>query len=93
VTKTDQDTETDTEFGRAFAAALERHGRSQTSVAESLGTSRAYVSALRTGSKNATASTVDRVADALNLAETERVELHRAAAKDAGFKLDLPDDF
>ena len=82
----------DTAFGRAFAAALERHARSQSSVAESLGTSRAYVSALRTGSKSATASTVDRVADALQLAEPERVELHRAAAKDAGFRLDLPDD-
>lgn len=93
MTKQGQGAEPDTEFGRAFAAALERHGRSQISVAEALGTSRAYVSALRTGSKNAAASTVDRVADALNLAEPERIELHRAAAKDAGFKLDLPPDF
>lgn len=83
----------DTEFGRLFSEALERRGKSRTEISKKIGTSLAYVSALSVGAKFATSSTVDRLADALELDDVERVRLHRAAARDAGFKLDLPDDF
>lgn len=43
--------------------------------------------------KSALVATVDELVGALDLDRTERVKLHQVAALDAGFKLDLPDDF
>lgn len=87
----------DNREGAAFAAALDdmlgRYRRRQSDVARSLGTSDAYVSALKTGRKVATAQTADRIADALEASAEDRVRLHRAAAQDAGFRLELPEDF
>ncbi len=45
------------------------------------------------GRKLASGAQVDRLAEALGLPPSERTRLHRAAARDAGFRLDLPDDF
>lgn len=42
--------------------------------------------------KSALVATVDELVGALDLDRTERVKLHQAAL-DAGFNLDLPDDF
>lgn len=89
----EKDKEPETEFGRAFSKALDRHQLTQVDVAARLNATQPYVSALSAGRKKATASTVDKVADAIGADPAERVKLHRAAAQDAGFKLDLPDDF
>ena len=85
--------DSETEFGRAFSEALDRHRLTQSDVATRLQATQPYVSALSSGRTKATARTVDKVADALGADQAERVRLHRAAARDAGFQLDLPDDF
>lgn len=80
-------------FGTTLEAQLRAADLTQIDVSNMIGTSRAYVSGIVTGSKNVTASTVDKIADALQADAATRVKLHRAAAIDQGFRLDLPDDF
>jgi hypothetical protein len=41
------------------------------------------------GRKSVSPQWADLVADAMKLDESARIELHRAAARDAGYKLDL----
>jgi transcriptional regulator with XRE-family HTH domain len=80
-------------FGTTLEQTLRAADMKQTDICDLIGTSRAYVSGIVTGSKSVTASTVDKIADALKADEATRVKMHRAAAIDQGFKLDLPDDF
>lgn len=80
-------------FGEALSDLLSAYRRRQSDLSRELGVSNAYVSALVKGKKGAAAPTVDRIADALKAAPKDRVRLHRAAARSAGFRLDLPDDF
>ncbi|MBT28049.1 MAG: hypothetical protein CMO01_00200 [Thalassobius sp.] len=80
-------------FGARLGDILARHDRTQSSVASGMGVTNAYISALRTGKKGVSAATVDSLADNIGATPDERVSLHRAAAVDAGFRLDLPDDF
>lgn len=82
-----------TAFGAALSDLLWDYRKRQTDLSAALGTSTSYVNALKTGKKAAAAPTVDRIADALGACHADRVRLHRAAARDAGFKLDLPDGF
>lgn len=82
-----------TAFGAALSDLLWDYRKRQTDLSRDLGTSASYVNALAKGKKAAAAATVDRIADALGARPEDRVRLHRAAARDAGFKLDLPDDF
>lgn len=82
-----------TAFGAALSDLLWGYRKRQTDLSRELGTSPSYVNALTKGKKAAAAATVDRIADALGARPEDRVRLHRAAARDAGFKLDLPDDF
>jgi DNA-binding Xre family transcriptional regulator len=82
-----------TAFGAALSDLLWDYRKRQTDLSAALGTSTSYVNALKTGKKAAAAPTVDRIADALGAGPADRVRLHRAAARDAGFKLDLPDGF
>ncbi|MFZ3584804.1 helix-turn-helix domain-containing protein [Loktanella sp. DJP18] len=83
----------DTAFGKAFVALLGQHNLRQTQVAESLDVSRAYVSALVNGHKSLKPNRIDAVGQVLGFDNTEVLRLHRAAAQDAGFRLDLPKDF
>lgn len=87
------ETEDGTAFGSALSDLLWDYRKRQTDLSRDLGISTSYVNALKTGKKAAAAPTVDRIADALGARPEDRVRLHRAAARDAGFKLDLPDDF
>ena len=80
-------------FGTVLDRLIDDRAVTATALAEGLGVSPAYVSALMTGSKKASAERVDEIADLLNAEPQERVSLHRAAARDQGFRLDLPDDF
>jgi DNA-binding Xre family transcriptional regulator len=82
-----------TAFGAALSDLLWDYRKRQTDLSRDLGISTSYVNALKTGKKAAAAPTVDRIADALGARPEDRVRLHRAAARDAGFKLDLPDGF
>jgi transcriptional regulator with XRE-family HTH domain len=76
-----------TNFGVASGKALDAAGLTQKDLARRLEVSDSYVSAVVTGRKPASPQWVDLVANALNLSESERRKLHRAAAKDLGFKL------
>jgi cyanate lyase len=78
-----------TAFGEALAKQLEKRSTNQRTLAAKLGSSPSYVNHLLAGRKTASASIADTVADELCLPEKERIDLHRAAARDAGFKLDL----
>lgn len=61
----------------------------QSVLAEALGCSTAYANGVVRGTKRVSARWADLVADTLELSEAERVRLHRAAAADHGFRLDL----
>lgn len=78
-----------TAFGQALAEQLEIRCSTQADLASATGTSRSYVNQTMNGKKPASPRWADLVADVLNLPATERVRLHRAAATDAGFKLDF----
>ena len=78
-----------TAFGRALDNQLRVRGVSQRKLAETAGVSSGYLNHTMKGRKTVSARFADTVADTLALTEVERVALHRAAASDAGFKLDL----
>ncbi len=80
-------------FPKAFRALTEAKEVSQTEISAAIGTSTAYVSQLATGLKTPKPETIDKLASAMSLDETVTRKLHAAAAKDLGFRLDLPDDF
>jgi len=78
-----------TAFGEALARQLAKRGTNQRTLAFSVGTTPSYVNHVIAGRKMASPQFADKVADTLGLPKAERVGLHRAAARDAGFKLDL----
>lgn len=84
-------------MGKTAAKQLEelmrKKGIKQKDLAEELEVSPAYVSGVLAGSKPITASTATRFSRAMDLKPDEVVSVHRAAAADMGFTLDLPDDF
>jgi cyanate lyase len=77
------------QFGVSVSAALAERRLSQVDLANALGRSPAYVNQTMTGTKPASAEWADLVADTLKLSRAKRAELHAAAARDHGFKLDL----
>ena len=76
-------------FGAAVNAALTERRMSQYELAEAVGKSRAYTNQTMTGRKSASPQWVNLVAETLKLSAKERVALHRAAAKDQGYEIDL----
>lgn len=80
-------------FPKVFRSLSESQEVTQTEISAALGTSTAYVSQLATGVKTPKPETIDKLASAMSLDETATRKLHAAAAKDMGFRLDLPDDF
>jgi|GEM_PF-1456281 len=80
-------------FGEVLDRILMRRGLRASQLAAGLGVTPSYLSALVTGQKPVSAERVDQIADLLGAGPEERTRLHRAAAKDLGFRLDLPDDF
>lgn len=78
-----------TEFGKALSEQLSATGTSANALANDIGVSRTYISKMMTGDRPVTARWADTVARALALSPTNTVELHKAAALDAGYKLDL----
>lgn len=78
-----------TPFGEALNLALAERRLNQGDLAASVGTSVPYVNQTMTGSANVSPQWTDLVAQALALDPRRTVELHQAAARTAGFKLDL----
>lgn len=79
--------------GRELLRALDARSLSQKALAEALDVSPAYVSAVVRGKKAVSAPTVQKMSAALSLDPIEERALHRAAARDHGFRLDLPEDW
>jgi len=82
-----------TKLSETLGIMRQSRSLTQKSVAEAAGTSAAYVSQIYSGKKTAGPKTVDTLADVMNASDQERSQMHRAAAADAGFKIELPDDF
>jgi DNA-binding Xre family transcriptional regulator len=80
-------------FGAVLDALMMRRGVRASRLAEALGVTPSYLSALVTGVKPVSPDRVEEIADSLGAEPEERAKLHRAAARDMGFRLDLPDDF
>lgn len=82
-------------FGQEVKPLLESSGTSQVSLGVSISVARgepvstAYVNHTLSGAKKPNAEWVELVANALNVTPEQRARLHRAAAMDNGFKLDL----
>jgi transcriptional regulator with XRE-family HTH domain len=73
----------------ALGEILAGRNVSQARVASAAGFSQPYVNQIATGKRLPPADWIDTVANALGLSPKERERLHRAAAKDHGFKIDL----
>ena len=80
-------------FGATLVAVLEARSMTQAALAAEIDTSRAYVSMLARGTRSVSPERIDQISDRIGLSMTERTRLHRSAAEDRGFRLDLPDDF
>jgi transcriptional regulator with XRE-family HTH domain len=80
-------------FPKVFRDAVQTSGVNQVEISATLGVSTAYVSQLSTGLKTPRPETIDRLAAAIGTDEKTARRLHAAAARDMGFRLDLPEDF
>ena len=78
-----------TRYGTSVRQALAEAQSTQTALAGSVGTSVSYVNRTLTGAASPSPEWIDTVADALNVSDDMRVTMHRSAAMDAGYKLDL----
>lgn len=75
--------------GKALGKGLELAKVSQSALARATGASQGYISGVISGNKLPSASWLDLMADTLEMTPAQRVELHRSAARDHGFKIDL----
>jgi plasmid maintenance system antidote protein VapI len=76
-------------FGEVVSNALTTSNSTASSLAQGMSTTQAHVSQMMTGARGVTPKWADLVADTLKLQVQQRAELHRAAALDKGYKLDL----
>jgi cyanate lyase len=79
------------EFGATVSRHLRNRSMTQETLASAIGRSQSYTNQVITGQKVPSARWADLVADALKLSPEERQKLHAAAARDNGFKIELPD--
>ena len=78
-----------TQTAAALGAILSERSVSQYRASKLAGVSQPYMNQVATGRRRASADWIELVSDALDLTAEERERLHRAAAKDHGFKIDL----
>lgn len=78
-----------TNTGASLAVTLAERQMTQVDLAEAIGKSQPYTNQVLTGRKHPSPEWVDLVASTLKLSAEKTAELHRAAALDNGFKLDL----
>jgi hypothetical protein len=76
-------------FGALVRKELTKAQTTQNMLAERTDASPAYINNMMTGRKTPPPEWVDLIASALNLEGNRRTKLHRAAAKDAGYDIDL----
>lgn len=81
-----------TETAQALGEILAGRGLTQYRAAKMAGTSQPFLNQVAQGRRRASAEWIDLMADALGLEEAERGRLHRAAARDHGFRIDLAGD-
>jgi len=79
------------EFGRNVSKLLKQRNLTQEGLANAVGRSQSYTNQVINGQKTPSARWADLVADVLRLTREERKKLHAAAARDNGFKIDLPE--
>lgn len=80
-------------FGEELEHILFDQGLNKKALAEKIDTSSAYVSSITTGKRNVSPARATSIGLALGADRSQMLRLHTAAAVDAGFQLDLPDDF
>ena len=78
-----------TQLAASLGDILAGRGLSQASAAARANISQPYFNQIAKGRRLASAEWIETVANALGLDEAERAALHRAAARDHGFKIDL----
>lgn len=76
-------------FGHSVRTILTENGTTQSGLAASLGKSPAYLNHVITGKKTPSGNWVDFVADVLKVTPEQRAHMHRSAALDAGYRIDL----
>src|SRR5215475_13293144 len=79
------------EFGKNVSKLLRQRKLTQESLAHAIGRSQSYTNQVINGQKAPSARWADLIADVLKLTPEERRTLHAAAARDNGFKIDLPE--
>jgi transcriptional regulator with XRE-family HTH domain len=79
------------EFGTNVSKLLRQRNLTQENLASAAGRSQSYTNQVINGQKAPSAQWADLVADVLKLTAEERKKLHAAAARDNGFKIDLPE--
>ncbi len=78
-----------TEAGAALDALISSRGLSQYATAKAAGTSQSHLNQVVNGERLPSADWLDVIGAALDLSPDERAQLHRAAARSHGFKIDL----
>jgi transcriptional regulator with XRE-family HTH domain len=79
------------EFGERVSELLKQRQLTQENLAYAIGRSQSYTNQVINGQKSPSAQWADLVANVLKLPPAERRKLHVAAARDNGFKIELPD--
>jgi predicted transcriptional regulator len=78
-----------TEFGAALDAQVRRRRLTQSSVATAAGVSQPYINRLIKGTATASPEWIEIIAETVGADQEERQRLHRAAARDRGYKIGL----
>lgn len=82
-----------TEFGKAADDLLAARNLRLSALTQSLGTSTSHAYNVVRGERAASPEFVNALASAVNATPEEALKLNMAAARDAGFRLDLPEDW
>lgn len=78
-----------TEAGGLIKGYLTDRSVTLSALAKDIGVSRVNLSVAANGRRHLSSSWADMIATGLGLNEEERADLHRAAARDNGFRIDL----
>lgn len=81
-----------TAFGTALDAILKERKLRRIDVAAAASLNISYLSNMMTGLKKVTPERVETLAATIGASPQQRVQLHRAAAQDVGYVLDLTSD-
>jgi len=78
-----------TNFSSSASSLLAELNLTQNELSRRINKNPRYINHIMRGRRNPSAEYIDLIANTLNLSEEDTVRLHRAAAKDCGYKLDL----